>query len=156
MLVTKGDSRNSAVVESRSTARRRQSLFFRRFFLFVLAGLVAIFSVLPRLTPPPPPDWSSLLPPSTDRDEPLQALVLTAHPDDECMFFSPTILSLVEQQAHVRALCLSSGTTNLHTLSVYRAYNHACYFGYQCHQVTLQELVVAGPRSSCQATQCSV
>ncbi|WFD35515.1 N-acetylglucosaminylphosphatidylinositol deacetylase [Malassezia cuniculi] len=34
-----------------------------------------------------------------------KALVLTAHPDDEAMFFSPTVLS----HPHVSALCLSTG-----------------------------------------------
>lgn len=36
-------------------------------------------------------------------------LVLTAHPDDEVMFFSPTILSLVKKGYEVFLLCLSSG-----------------------------------------------
>lgn len=38
-------------------------------------------------------------------------LLITAHPDDECMFFSPTLLSLQQQQAvRVHLLCLSEGT----------------------------------------------
>lgn len=44
-----------------------------------------------------------------DSSADIRALILTAHPDDECMFFSPTILSLVKQNVHVKALCLSSG-----------------------------------------------
>ncbi|EFC45500.1 predicted protein [Naegleria gruberi] len=36
------------------------------------------------------------------------ALVI-AHPDDEAMFFSPMLLSLVEQQVSVSILCLSNG-----------------------------------------------
>lgn len=36
-------------------------------------------------------------------------LILTAHPDDECMFFAPTVLALVEQGIPVRALSLSTG-----------------------------------------------
>lgn len=35
-------------------------------------------------------------------------LVITAHPDDECMFFSPTILNL-QQSCTVHVLCLSAG-----------------------------------------------
>jgi hypothetical protein len=35
-------------------------------------------------------------------------LILTAHPDDECMFFSPTIQSLT-RTAQVHVLCLSLG-----------------------------------------------
>jgi len=38
-----------------------------------------------------------------------QVLLLTAHPDDEVMFFAPTVLSLVEQGYNVVLLCLSSG-----------------------------------------------
>ncbi|KAK1787847.1 hypothetical protein P4O66_016339 [Electrophorus voltai] len=38
-----------------------------------------------------------------------RVLIVTAHPDDECMFFAPTILKLVESNALVHLLCLSSG-----------------------------------------------
>ena len=40
----------------------------------------------------------------------IRALVVTAHPDDECMFFAPTIIRLVELNASVHLLCLSEGT----------------------------------------------
>ncbi|XP_048872882.1 N-acetylglucosaminyl-phosphatidylinositol de-N-acetylase [Brienomyrus brachyistius] len=39
----------------------------------------------------------------------VRALLITAHPDDECMFFAPTILRLLELNASVHLLCLSSG-----------------------------------------------
>ena len=35
-------------------------------------------------------------------------LLLTAHPDDECMFFSPTIIQL-SKRAKIHVLCLSTG-----------------------------------------------
>lgn len=39
-----------------------------------------------------------------------RVLVVTAHPDDECMFFGPTILSLARRKkCHVYLLCLSHG-----------------------------------------------
>ena len=39
-------------------------------------------------------------------------LIVTAHPDDECMFFAPTILMLQQLTgADVHLLCLSSGKT---------------------------------------------
>lgn len=41
----------------------------------------------------------------------VRALLVTAHPDDECMFFSPSLLKLVETNAIVHLLCLSSGTS---------------------------------------------
>ncbi|XP_076867756.1 N-acetylglucosaminyl-phosphatidylinositol de-N-acetylase [Brachyhypopomus gauderio] len=39
----------------------------------------------------------------------VRVLVVTAHPDDECMFFAPTVLKLVESDALVHLLCLSTG-----------------------------------------------
>ncbi|KAM6907816.1 N-acetylglucosaminyl-phosphatidylinositol de-N-acetylase [Xenentodon cancila] len=39
----------------------------------------------------------------------VKALVVTAHPDDESMFFAPTILRLVELNVGVHLLCLSEG-----------------------------------------------
>ena len=53
---------------------------------------------------------------------PLRVLLLTAHPDDECMFFAPTLLGLAAQQEprgtassnkrntyELYSLCLSTG-----------------------------------------------
>ncbi|XP_033833784.1 N-acetylglucosaminyl-phosphatidylinositol de-N-acetylase [Periophthalmus magnuspinnatus] len=39
----------------------------------------------------------------------VRALFVTAHPDDECMFFAPTIIQLVQFNASVNLLCLSEG-----------------------------------------------
>ncbi|KAF5373319.1 hypothetical protein D9615_007426 [Tricholomella constricta] len=36
-------------------------------------------------------------------------LLLTAHPDDECMFFAPTLRALTRPDTHVFSLCLSAG-----------------------------------------------
>lgn len=38
-------------------------------------------------------------------------LLLIAHPDDEAMFFAPTVLSLTRPELgnHIKILCLSSG-----------------------------------------------
>ena len=43
-------------------------------------------------------------------------LLLIAHPDDEAMFFAPTLLSLTRPELgnHVKILCLSSGKVQLH------------------------------------------
>lgn len=39
-----------------------------------------------------------------------RVLIVTAHPDDECMFFGPTILSLLKRPTcRVYLLCLSNG-----------------------------------------------
>ncbi|KAL7424978.1 N-acetylglucosaminyl-phosphatidylinositol de-N-acetylase [Cryptotrichosporon argae] len=37
------------------------------------------------------------------------ALLVTAHPDDEVMFFSPTVLGLAAEGWHLSAVCLSNG-----------------------------------------------
>ena len=36
-------------------------------------------------------------------------LVITAHPDDECMFFSPSILNLPRSCRTIHVLCLTTG-----------------------------------------------
>lgn len=38
-----------------------------------------------------------------------KVLLLTAHPDDECMFFAPTLISLAKTNEDVYTLCLSTG-----------------------------------------------
>lgn len=40
--------------------------------------------------------------------------LLIAHPDDEAMFFSPTVLALTRPETgnHVKILCLSSGPSH--------------------------------------------
>lgn len=42
----------------------------------------------------------------------VRVLLVTAHPDDECMFFAPAVLKLTESNAAVYLLCLSSGTSS--------------------------------------------
>lgn len=44
-----------------------------------------------------------------------RVLVVIAHPDDECMFFGPTIFRLCEQGANVYLLCLSNGMFDQYT-----------------------------------------
>lgn len=41
--------------------------------------------------------------------QPSNVLLLTAHPDDECMFFSPTLLALTRTGSTLFSLCLSAG-----------------------------------------------
>ena len=45
-----------------------------------------------------------------------KVLVLTAHPDDECMFFAPTILRLRKKGIEVSLLCMTTGTVQLQTV----------------------------------------
>ncbi|CAG7838249.1 unnamed protein product [Allacma fusca] len=43
-------------------------------------------------------------------ESPKRILLVIAHPDDECLFFGPTILALLRQsQRHFYVLCLSNG-----------------------------------------------
>jgi hypothetical protein len=44
-------------------------------------------------------------------EEKTRVLLLTAHPDDECMFFSPTILALNRQpEVEIYLLCVTKGS----------------------------------------------
>ncbi|KAJ7997090.1 hypothetical protein DPEC_G00225310 [Dallia pectoralis] len=46
---------------------------------------------------------------TSDLSRKVRALIITAHPDDECMFFAPAILRLVELNSSFHLLCLSQG-----------------------------------------------
>lgn len=80
-------------------------------FPFVFAVIFPLFRLLFSLTPiTQPQDFNLLTPKSIDTlgDKP-SALIVTAHPDDEVMFFSPTILGLIGAGWDVKGLCLSTG-----------------------------------------------
>lgn len=53
---------------------------------------------------------------------PLRVLLLTAHPDDEVMFFSPTIFELLARNITVISLCMSTGVLKQFTRAIYRAH----------------------------------
>lgn len=84
------------------------SLYSKLFwFLFVPLTLASFFTGC-QLVP------SSLLPGEYEAagtsPRPRRILLLTAHPDDECMFFAPTLLALKDHpMAEVYSLCLSIG-----------------------------------------------
>jgi len=42
-----------------------------------------------------------------------RVLLVTAHPDDETMFFAPTVQALKAAGAYVSLLCLSNGSRSL-------------------------------------------
>ena len=63
------------------------------FAIFTLLGLCVVYF------------WRGLRRPGIEGP----VLVVTAHPDDECMFFSPVIISLTKWGVPVDLLCLSSG-----------------------------------------------
>jgi len=74
----------------------------RRWSLFLpsLAVLVLLYLLHSPVTYPP------------NADIPSPILLLTAHPDDECMFFAPSVLALRERGKEVRGLCLSVGNAD--------------------------------------------
>ncbi|KAI6225630.1 N-acetylglucosaminylphosphatidylinositol deacetylase [Aphelenchoides besseyi] len=41
-----------------------------------------------------------------------RCLLLIAHPDDECMFFGPTLLNLVRNRCELYVLCISTGNAD--------------------------------------------
>lgn len=46
-----------------------------------------------------------------DVKNPKRVLIVVAHPDDECMFFGPTVLNFTRQKnCTVYIMCLSTGT----------------------------------------------
>lgn len=55
---------------------------------------------------------SSTLTSSKSKWTPERVLVLTAHPDDEVMFFAPAILALTSASVVVHGLCLSNGNAD--------------------------------------------
>lgn len=60
----------------------------------------------------------SLTPASSSKNAARNVCLITAHPDDECMFFTPTLLALLDQSegsipSNVFVLCLSTGLIKL-------------------------------------------
>lgn len=82
-------------------------------FPFLFAVIFPLFRLLFSLTPIAQPHFNLLTPKSIDTlGEKPSALIVTAHPDDEVMFFSPTILNLIGAGWDVRGLCLSTGKSH--------------------------------------------
>ncbi|KAJ3019211.1 hypothetical protein HKX48_002287 [Thoreauomyces humboldtii] len=73
--------------------------------IYLLLHLVRPSTVQPLLVPSP------LIPPLKQFNR-LSVLLLIAHPDDECMFFSPTLQQLTVAGADVGVLCLSQGNAD--------------------------------------------
>lgn len=74
--------------------------------MYILATLLLLTSMayfrLTRLQP-------QILPKAFRSEPQERVLIVTAHPDDECMFFAPTILALTRAGIEVHVLCLSRG-----------------------------------------------
>lgn len=77
-----------------------------------LLGLAALVLILPSLYI----YAANVLPTRLPTLKNKRICLLIAHPDDEAMFFAPTVLALTRPEAgnHVKILCLSTGTMRLH------------------------------------------
>jgi N-acetylglucosaminylphosphatidylinositol deacetylase len=101
------------------------------FWLLSTLPIILLVTLLSPTTSPHtflPPYNPLIIPPN----DPARILLLTSHPDDECLFFAPTLLALLRQGAcpqgvnasefrknEVHSLCLSTG--NAHGLGAVRA-----------------------------------
>lgn len=116
------NSRRAVIITPIMPVSQRRFAVESAITLPILWGLVAL---LLAFCIPPPPLAHQLRPiyhhsPRTDLTfglddttpgEGRTALILTAHPDDEAMFFSPTIRGLRNHGWDVRGLCLSTGNS---------------------------------------------
>lgn len=59
-------------------------------------------------------------------------LFVTAHPDDECMFFAPTILHLIKNYKEVHLICLSNGNSEERSQELKKS----------CHQLQIQSVEI--------------
>ena len=77
-----------------------------------LAGLLLSYTIA-FLASPAQRHFDQLIDP-THPEHPASVLLLTAHPDDECMFFAPTLLALLATTPppSVYSLCLSVGNAD--------------------------------------------
>lgn len=55
-----------------------------------------------------------------------KVLLVIAHPDDECMFFGPTVVQLVQKGCEVHLLCLTSGNYYSHGRVRKRELRNSC------------------------------
>lgn len=82
-------------------------MFWRVILYLVIPILFATLHV------PYPSSHDLLWETNTTRNGPHRFLLLTAHPDDECMFFGPTLVHLLASKANeVHSMCLSSGNAD--------------------------------------------
>ena len=93
-----------ALESKQGTINRRNGTAFGLPRLLLAISITLLAFVI--LLQPSTVSLDTALPHETDKKT---ALILTAHPDDEVMFFTPTILALLDAGWEVDALCLSNG-----------------------------------------------
>jgi hypothetical protein len=102
----KMDTNKPASIEAtvrRTTTNSRNPISGLSRLLLAVSIMILAFVLLLQ---PPTADLSTTL---NDGNDAKTALILTAHPDDEVMFFTPTVLALLDAGWEVDALCLSNG-----------------------------------------------
>lgn len=87
------------------------------------------------------------------------ALIVTAHPDDEAMFFGPTIQRLQREGTRIHVLCLSTGMWIVQ-LRTHETQSSAAYASWVCMcaliiaQGTLRDLAACVAMSCCVHVKC--
>ena len=103
------------LVDSDSTGKEEYFLiltrFLRRFSFACLIRciLLILLSIYVLMIFTPMKNLRSFIPMEIDRSE--KFLVVVAHPDDECLFFSPTILGLISRGKQAHLLVFSTGNS---------------------------------------------
>jgi len=76
-----------------------------------------------------------------------KVLLVTSHPDDECMFFSPTIIYLMKRKVEVNILCLSNGNyDNRGEERAYELYRSCENFGIPLGQCSISSKFKDDPK----------
>jgi N-acetylglucosaminylphosphatidylinositol deacetylase len=98
-------TRNHITSFSKSKAVRRYVSLLLRILLFILILSILLQFILAYVVAKDP----RILPPTLRRAKNL--LIVTAHPDDECLFFSPAILGVLDGDSDTKGglIVLSSG-----------------------------------------------
>lgn len=83
-----------------------------------------------------------------------KVLIVTAHPDDECMFFSPTIIYFKEKGLEVNILCLTNGGFDgLGKERAYELYKSCENFNIPLGQVSISNKFEDNPNVDYNATK---
>lgn len=70
-----------------------------------------------------------------------RCLLLTAHPDDECMFFGPTIINLLNSGCRLHLLCVTTGNADgLGARRKEELYGACERFGIDASNVTIMQV----------------
>ncbi|OMJ07219.1 putative N-acetylglucosaminyl-phosphatidylinositol de-N-acetylase [Smittium culicis] len=86
---------------------------FINIFIPLLLLSATVYFWLSRLPAIIDSDLTSILSDKAKTKKQLNVMFITAHPDDECMFFAPTILALKKRgNVSIKLTCFSTGNAN--------------------------------------------